>query len=180
MSAMSEIVIAHTADLDAQTLQAIRALLDEVFGKELSEEDWQHALGGMHAMTWDGDELVGHASVVLRRVMYKHQAVRTGYVEAVGVKAAHRGRGHAGAMMAKLERIIAGAYELGALGATEMAAGLYASRGWQLWRGPTSTITPEGIVQTPWEDGSIYVLPVTAELDLDAELTCDWREGDAW
>jgi aminoglycoside 2'-N-acetyltransferase I len=180
MSAMSDLVIAHTADLDVHTLHAIRALLHDAFGKELSDEDWEHALGGMHALTYDNHELVGHASVVQRRLRFRDNALRTGYVEAVAVRADHRGRGHAGAMMAALERIIAGGYEIGALGATDMAAGLYASRGWQLWRGPTSAITPEGIVMTPWEDGSIYVLPITVELDLDAELTCDWREGDAW
>jgi aminoglycoside 2'-N-acetyltransferase I len=41
-------------------------------------------------------------------------------------------------------------------------------------------LTPAGIVPTPDEDGSIYVLQAGAALDLDGELTCDWREGDAW
>jgi aminoglycoside 2'-N-acetyltransferase I len=82
--------------------------------------------------------------------------------------------------MAALERIVRGAYELGALGATEAGARIYAQRGWQLWRGPTSTLTPDGIVRTPEDDGSIFVLPVTAQLDLDGELSCDHRDGDAW
>jgi hypothetical protein len=30
------------------------------------------------------------------------------------------------------------------------------------------------------DEGSIHVLPVTAPLDVSRELTCDWREGDAW
>lgn len=35
-------------------------------------------------------------------------------------------------------------------------------------------------MRTPDEEGSIYVLPVTIPLDVSAELTCDWRQGDAW
>jgi aminoglycoside 2'-N-acetyltransferase I len=69
---------------------------------------------------------------------------------------------------------------LGALGATDGAASFYAFRGWKLWHGPTSALTPTGIVRTEEEDGSIYVLPVTAPLDLYGELICDWRDGDVW
>jgi aminoglycoside 2'-N-acetyltransferase I len=83
-------------------------------------------------------------------------------------------------MMAELERILRGAYELGALGATEEGQALYAARNWQRWRGPTSALTPTGIKRTPDEDGSIFVLPVNTPLDLDGELTCDWRDGDVW
>ena len=72
------------------------------------------------------------------------------------------------------------AYDLGALGATDQAARLYAGRGWQQWQGPTSALTPTGIVRTADDDGGVYVLPGAVALDLTAELTCDWREGDVW
>ncbi len=36
---------AHTADLDTATLTAARSLLDAVFKGELTEHDWEHALG---------------------------------------------------------------------------------------------------------------------------------------
>ena len=81
---------------------------------DISDADWEHGLGGLHAMVWEGAELVGHGSVVQR------------------------------------------------------------------WRGPTSVLAPAGILPTPAEDGSIYVLPGSAPIDLDAGLTCDWREGDVW
>jgi aminoglycoside 2'-N-acetyltransferase I len=42
---------AHTADLDPATLAAARTLLDEVFEGELTDSDWEHALGGVHAST---------------------------------------------------------------------------------------------------------------------------------
>ena len=61
-----------------------------------------------------------------------------------------------------------------------MARGFYEARGWQLWQGPSSALTPRGIEPTPDDDGGIYVLPVTVELDLDGEIVCDWRDADVW
>ena len=177
---MIEVRTAHTADLDAATLEAARALLDAVFEGELTDHDWEHSLGGVHALVWEGTELIGHASVIQRRLLHRGRALRTGYVEGVGVRADRRGRGHGAAMMEALERVVRGAYQLGALGAADQAADFYAARGWALWQGPSSTLTPTGIVPTEEEDGCIYVLPVAVPLDLSGELTCDWRDGDVW
>jgi aminoglycoside 2'-N-acetyltransferase I len=174
------IQVAHTADLDTWSLNAARSLLGGAFEEDVTEQDWEHALGGMHALVWDGDELIGHASVIQRRLLHGGRALRAGYVEGVAVRSDRRRRGHGTVMMEALERVIRGAYELGALGATDEAIPLYAGRGWQRWRGPTSALTPAGIVRTPEEDGSIYVLALEHPLDLGGELTCDWREGDAW
>ena len=172
--------IAHTADLDAAALHAARALLDDVFDGELTDEDWEHCQGGLHALAYDGDELVGHAAVVQRRLAYEGYALRTGYVEGVGVSKAHRRRGHADALMAALERVIAAAYDVGALGATDMALPFYGRRGWRAWEGPLSILTPDGIVPTPEEHGSILVF-TTSPLDLTRPLLCaDWRPGDVW
>ena len=177
---MADVRTAHTADLDDGTLKAARALLDEVFEGEMSDDDWDHALGGVHALAWDGADLVGHASVIQRRLLHRGHALRTGYVEGVAVRADRRRRGHGGAMMDELQRVIHGAYELGALGATEQAMDFYAGRGWKRWRGPTSALTPTGISRTEDDDGCIYVLPITAPVNLDGELICDWRDGDVW
>ena len=89
-------------------------------------------------------------------------------------------RGHGGAVMEPLERLLRGAYDLGALGATEEAIPFYAGRGWRPWQGRTSALTPAGVVRTPDEDGAIFVLPLAVPLDLAGELTCDWRDGDVW
>ena len=83
-------------------------------------------------------------------------------------------------MMAELERIIRAAYDLGALRASDDGLPFYLRRGWQQWCGPTSALTPGGIVRTPEEDGNVLVLPVTSPLDLQGELICDWRDGDVW
>jgi aminoglycoside 2'-N-acetyltransferase I len=179
MVAMAEVHTAHTADLDAATLTAARALLYDVFD-DMTESDWEHALGGMHALVWEGAELVGHASVIQRRLLNDGRALRTGYVEGVGVRADRRGRGYGAAMMGALERVVRGAYELGALGAADAAAAFYAARGWTLWRGPSSALTPSGVRRTEDDDGCIYILPVELRLDQFSELTCDWRDGDLW
>jgi aminoglycoside 2'-N-acetyltransferase I len=180
MAGMTELCTAHTADLDRATLEAARALLEAAFEGELTEHDWEHGLGGVHALVWENDELVGHASVVQRRLLHGGRALRTGYVEGVGVREDRRRRGHGAAMMQALERVIRGAYDLGALGATDDGARLYTARGWRRWRGPTSALTPAGTVRTEAEDGNIYVLPGAVALTLSGELTCDWRDGDVW
>jgi aminoglycoside 2'-N-acetyltransferase I len=177
--AAARIVIAHTSDLDTQARRAARGLLDQAFD-DMTDEDWEHALGGVHALAWMGAELVGHASVVQRRLLYGGHALRTGYVEGVAVRSDRRREGIGAGMMSQLERVIRTAYDLGALGASDEGAGLYASRGWLRWLGPTSVLTPDGIVHTAEDDGFVYVLPVAVELDLTADLTCDWREGDPW
>jgi aminoglycoside 2'-N-acetyltransferase I len=182
MKTMSEVQIqtTHTADLSRATLDAARALLDAAFHREFGDEDWDHALGGVHALAWDGDEMVGHGAVVQRRLLHRGRALRTGYVEAVAVRADRQRRGHGAAIVRTLERVIRAAYDLGALGTTDAAMPLYAALGWQLWQGPTSALTPSGVRRTPDDDGGIYVLPVTVELDVAGELTCDWRDGDVW
>jgi aminoglycoside 2'-N-acetyltransferase I len=179
MTPAAELRIVHTADLDAAARHAARALLDDVFD-DMTDEDWDHALGGMHAMLSEGPELIGHASVIQRQLLYGGRAWRTGYVEAVAVRADRRRTGHGGTLMDAVERIIRGAYEVGALGSTDAGAAFYAARGWLRWLGPCSALTPEGIIRTADEEGYIYVYPVTARLDISRELTCDWREGDAW
>ncbi|TFV59065.1 GNAT family N-acetyltransferase [Geodermatophilus sp. DF01-2] len=121
----------------------------------------------------------GHA-VVQRRLLHGGHALRAGYVEAVAVSPAHRHGGVASAVMVELEDVVRGAYELGALGASDDGAGLHAARGWERWRGPTSVLSPAGTVRTPEDDGAVFVLPGPVALDLDGSLSCDWRDGDVW
>jgi len=172
--------IAHTSELDGATLGSARALLDAAFAGGFGDADWEHALGGMHVLLSEGPELIAHAAVVQRRLLYGGRALRTGYVEGVGVRPDRRRRGHGAALMDALERVIRGAYDLGALSATDDGAALYAARGWLRWQGPTSALTPSGIARTADDDGSVYVLPVAGPLDPAHALVCDWRDGDPW
>lgn len=175
-----EVRVAHTADLDADTLQEIQALLEDVFGPDLDEFDWDHSLGGMHALVYEADRLVAHGSVVQRQLIHRDRAHRTGYVEAVAVRADRRRLGHGAAVMEALERIIRAAYELGALGASDLGAPLYLARGWRQWQGRTWALTPSGRARTAEEDRYVYVMEVSVALDVTGDLTCDWRQGDVW
>jgi aminoglycoside 2'-N-acetyltransferase I len=177
---MHDLRVAHTADLDPATLAAARALMYEVFAGEMTEHDWEHALGGIHAIVYEDGELAGHASVIQRRLFHAGRALRTGYVEGVAVRESSRRRGYGDAMMDAIERVIRGAYDLGALGATDMAADFYTARGWERWRGPTGALTPEGVQRTPDDDDSVFVLRLATPLDTVGELTCDWRDGAVW
>jgi aminoglycoside 2'-N-acetyltransferase I len=180
MTQPTEVRTAHTADLDVATLMAARSLLEAVFDERWTEHDWEHALGGVHALVWERGELVGHASVVQRRLIHGRRALRAGFVEGVAVRGDRQGRGYGAAMMAALERVVRAAYDLGALSATDEAAGFYAARGWQAWQGPTFALTPGGVVRTAEEDGAVQVFQAAHPLDLTGELTCDWRDGDVW
>ncbi|MGA8210883.1 MAG: GNAT family N-acetyltransferase [Nocardioidaceae bacterium] len=176
---MVEVRAAHTATLSADELAEARALLAATF-EDMTDEDWEHALGGVHALVVADGVLVGHGSVVMRRLVHGGRALRCGYVEAVAVHPSRRGRGHGAAVMAALEGVVRRAYDLGALGSTDEAMDFYAARGWVRWRGPSSALTPTGVRRTVEEDGGIFVLPAGTPLDPDAELTCDWRDGDVW
>ncbi|MEE1825673.1 GNAT family N-acetyltransferase [Streptomyces sp. BE20] len=176
---MRDLVTVHTARLDRTAREAVRGLLSEEFD-DLAEEDWEHGLGGLHALVREGGLLVGHASVVQRRMLHGGRALRTGYVENVVVRADRRGRGHGAALMTALEEVIRGGYELGALCAADDAARFYAARGWLPWRGPLAVLAPRGPVPTPEEEGAVFVLPGAAPPDLGGRLACDWRDGDVW
>lgn len=171
--------VAHTADLSSKDLAGARALIFEVFD-DATEDDWEHCLGGMHAILWHDGEVLAHGSVIQRRLIYKGRALRTGYVEGVAVRAQVRRQGHGGAVMSELERLIKGAYELGALGSSDEGLAFYAARGWQRWAGKTYALTPKGIFRTSEDDDGVFVLPVSESLDLTADLTCDYRHGEPW
>ena len=155
-------------------------MLDIAFDDGISDDDFEHALGGVHALVWEDRELIAHASVILRRLFHSGRALRTGYVEAVAVRPDRRRQGYGNVVMDTMERIITNAYEIGALGSSDLAVNFYTARGWQQWQGTTSVITPGGQQRTPDDDGGIYVLPVTAQLNVAGDLACDWREGDVW
>ncbi|MEY2583416.1 MAG: aminoglycoside 2-N-acetyltransferase [Ilumatobacteraceae bacterium] len=146
----------------------------------MTDHDWEHALGGVHTMVSHHDSIVGHASVIQRRLIHGGQVLRTGYVEGVGVHPAQQRQGIGSHMMSALEHVIDTAYDIGALGATDEAVSFYSQRGWIRWLGPTSALTPSGVVRTPDEDDWIFVWPANQALEITGDLTCDWRDGDVW
>ena len=70
--------LVHTADLDCETRQRVRQMVTEAFAGDFTENDWEHALGGMHALIWRHGAIIAHAAVVQRRLIYRSCAPRCG------------------------------------------------------------------------------------------------------
>jgi aminoglycoside 2'-N-acetyltransferase I len=171
-----------TADLTASDRGRIRDLLDDAYDGDFDDQDWDHALGGLHILITVDGTMIAHGSVVQRRLLHQGRSLRCGYVEAVAVHRAHRRRGFATAVLTEAERIIDHGYALGGLSSSAAGLGLYLGRGWRRWPGGTAVLAPSGVMRTEEDDDStlIRVLPGGVALDEAALLICDWREGDVW
>jgi aminoglycoside 2'-N-acetyltransferase I len=169
--------LVHTADLDNETRDSAHQLLLDAFEGDWNDDDWDHTLGGMHALVYHRGTLIAHAAVVLRHLMYRGTPLRAGYLEGVAVREDWRGQGLGTALLDGAEQVIRGAYRLGALSPSESARQLYLDRGWVEWTGPKSVLGPDGLTRTP---DPVFVLEVDVSFDPTAELVCDWRAGDVW
>ena len=173
-----------TPELTAVETAAIRALLDAAFAKDeddrFGEEDWQHALGGVHFVLDVGGEIFAHAAVVERTLEVAGHPLRTGYVEAVATAPSRQRTGLGTRVMADVGTYVRERFEIGALGTG--SHGFYERLGWETWRGPAFVRTSDGERRTPDEEGYIMVLrtPSTPALDLAAPISCEWRPGDVW
>lgn len=172
-----------TDDLTEPEVGAIRDLLWAAFpagDEEFSEDDWQHALGGVHFLLELDGRIVAHASVVERELHIDGRPIRTGYVEAVGADPDRQGRGLGSALMRDVNAYIEARFELGALGAGRHR--FYERLGWRTWQGPTFVRTADGPRPTPDDDGYVLVLHTSSSpaLDLAAPISCEWRAGDVW
>ncbi|MFH8580993.1 GNAT family N-acetyltransferase [Streptomyces zaomyceticus] len=171
---------APTHELGADRLRSARELLDAAFDDDFSDEDWDHALGGVHAWIEDERGIAAHGALVMRRVLHRGRSHRVGYVEAVAVRADRRRQGLGGLVMDALERVADGTYAFAALSASDDGAALYRARGWRTWEGRIEVLGPEGVVRLPDEEGSTFVRPAAGRTlpDTAAPLTFDWRDGD--
>ena len=173
-----------TTDLAPVEVAAIREIMTLAFGDDEDERftdaDWAHALGGVHVVVDLDGEIVAHAAVVERELQVAGLPLRTGYVEAVATTPRRQGEGHGTLAMREVNAIIRERFELGALGTGSHH--FYERLGWITWVGPTFVRTRDGLVRTPDEDGYILVLetPTSAQLDISAPLSCEWRPGDVW
>ncbi len=173
-----------TDHLTSAEIARIRAIMDAAFGSDpderFSDEDWRHALGGLHVILEHDGEIVSHAAVVGRDIVIGERPLRTGYVEAVATAPERQGHGFGTTVMRAVDAHIQAAFELGALGTG--AHHFYERLGWRTWRGPSFVRAAEGPRATPADDGYIMVLPTasTPELDPAAPISCEWRSGDVW
>lgn len=177
--------ILPTDALSSAEATEIRALLAAAFGTDpeerFTDDDWEHAIGGVHVLAHVSGRVAAHASVVERELRVAGRPLRTGYVEAVAVEPARQGQGIGTLVMGSVNRIVVdGGFAIGALGTGSQH--FYERLGWETWRGPSSVRTTAGEQPTPADDGYIMVLrtPSSPPLELDAPISCDWRVGDAW
>ncbi len=182
--AMVEVRRVPSAGLAAADVAALGELLRAAFAGHahggFTDDDWHHALGGLHFLAHDRETLVAHAAVVERALHVAGVPLRTGYVEAVATLPGRQRQGFGSAVMRAADEYIAATFELGALGTG--SHGFYERLGWRTWRGPTFVRTEHGLERSADEDGYIMVLATAASpaLDLDAPISCDWRPGDSW
>ncbi|MEY2424069.1 MAG: aminoglycoside 2-N-acetyltransferase [Acidimicrobiaceae bacterium] len=169
-----------TAELTPGERVRLRAMLDVAFEGFLSDEDWDHALGGTHVLVEVEDLVVTHASVVPRRLELPDRALHTGYVEAVATHPLFQRRGYAAAAMQRIGGVIQDNYDIGAL--STAIPSFYVKLGWERWRGMTFVNVPEGRLRTEEDDDGVLVMrtPRTGSIDLAAPITCDHRFGDVW
>ncbi len=174
----------RTDELTARAVQAIRRLLVAAFQSDeeesFTEDDWQHAVGGLHFLIEIHGEVVAHAAVVERELHVDGRRLRTGYVEAVATALNHQGRGLGTMVMREVGSYIQEHFELGALGTGRHR--FYRRLGWLTWQGPSSVRSGTGTRPTPEDDGYILVLqtPSSPPLDVTAPISCEWRTGDVW
>ncbi len=176
-----------TGALVEAEVRVIRSLMEAAFGDDederFTDDDWDHAVGGLHVVLDLDGVIVAHASVVERILEVAGRPLRTGYVEAVATAPEMQGKGHGSRVMQVVSDHIRSTYQLGALGTGRHA--FYERLGWRTWAGPTFVRAPTGPRRTPDEDGFILVLatpstPTTPALDWNAPISCDWRAGDVW
>lgn len=173
-----------THRLTMSEIAEIRALLVAAFDKDegeaFTDDDWAHAIGGVHFILDVDGEIAAHASVVERELRVGGRPLRTGYVEAVATAPAHQRRSLGTLVMGDVRAYIRDRFELGALGTGRHR--FYERQGWRTWAGPSAVRTADGDRPTPDDDGSIMVLvtPTSPPLDLGAGISCEWRPGDVW
>jgi aminoglycoside 2'-N-acetyltransferase I len=172
--------VRRTDELSGEELRRLRAVLNDAFDGSFSEDDWEHTVGGLHVLVQEDDVVVAHAAVVPRTLVAGPRSLSTGYVEGVATRRDRRHHGYATRAMRTAGSIITRDYELGAL--STGVPDLYTPLGWVSWHGPTYVNSPAGRFRTADEDDGVMVLRTarTQEIDLTADLTCDWRAGDVW
>ena len=65
--------------LIASFLHDVRALLDMAFEGDFTDEDWDHAIGGVHVWLMGSRGLISHGSLVERTLVCSGQTLRVGY-----------------------------------------------------------------------------------------------------
>jgi aminoglycoside 2'-N-acetyltransferase I len=172
--------IVEDGEVTPETLAGLRTLLNEAFGGNFSDEDWQHTFGGTRVIALLGDVPVGHAAVVPRTLWIGQRPFRSGYVEGVATAPACQRQGVGSLVMAHALEVVRAGLDMGAL-MTGVHA-FYRRCGFESWQGPTFVKRGGQLERSADEDDALMVLRFgpSAELDLQAPIACEARPGDDW
>ncbi len=159
---MAKVELLTTGDVPAVLLREIRALLLHAFDGGFSEDDWEHALGGWHAIVTEGGQPIAHAAVTPRMMQIGGRTFRCGYVEAVGTDPLARRSGNGSRAVKAVMEVIRQEFEVGVLSTSRRA--FYERLSWERWQGPTFVI----------RDGEKVTVSLTDP------IACRSRTGDDW
>ena len=165
--------------LDATQHHAIRVLLNAAFDHEFSDEDNDHAAGGVRVIAMDGAQIVGHAAVVARTITIAGTPHTVGYVEGVAVLPSYQGQGIGAQIMRQITDMAQRDFEIAMLSTGEID--FYAKFGWQRFVGQSFVDEHGTIIRTAAEDEGLMVLTHLHHLNQPGVAwVCDWRTGDVW
>jgi aminoglycoside 2'-N-acetyltransferase I len=172
--------VVESGQLTDSDRHALRGLWSAAFGDRFSEDDADHAYGGVHVVAWDSGTLVAHASAVRRRIRFGDEWLDAGYVEAVATLPAYQRTGIGTQVMELLQAEIGVRWPVAML-STGRATSFYLRLGWERWEGVSYTRTKTGD-RLDGEHGGLMVLRVDPTIvpDLSVDVTCEDRSGDAW
>jgi aminoglycoside 2'-N-acetyltransferase I len=173
------IEIVRSVDLPPSTLAEIIALCNRAYHRDLSHffpnfQDPTHVIGFVDST------IACHAMWVTRWLQAGDgPLLRTAYVEMVATDPVHQRRGYASAIMRGLVAVVQD-FDLACLCPSDAGTALYPQLGWEHWRGPLSIRSDAGLLSTPEERVMIMRLPGSPQLDLDQQLSAEWRMDDLW
>lgn len=174
-------LVVESDHIDLPTRHGLRMLWARAFGDQFTDDDAEHAYGGVHVLARSGERLIAHASAVPRRIKFGDDPWRTvGYVEAVAVDPDQQRMGVGRRTMQLLHEEILARWPV-ALLSTGRAKHFYARLGWEQWQGLSYTATAESVVPDG-EHGGLMVLRLDRSVvpRLDVPVICEDRPGDAW
>jgi aminoglycoside 2'-N-acetyltransferase I len=175
------VAVIESGHIDVRTRAGLRMLWDRAFGGRFTDDDADHAYGGVHVLARDGDRLIGHASAVPRQIRFGGETWQSlGYVEAVSVDPARQGEGIGRRMMERLQVEICSRWPAAML-STGRATRFYELLGWEQWQGLSYTETVTGVV-VDGHHGGLMILRLEPPIvpDTSVGVTCENRSGRAW
>lgn len=146
------------------------------------EEDYAPFMASVadsvHVLAKLAGKLISHATWITRWIQIGDSApFRTAYVEGVATAAKFRGCGYASAVMTRLQAEIQ-EFELGGLSPAETS--LYSRLGWEYWQGLLYGRRGDALIPFPEDGAMIFRLPKTPKIDLCAQASIEWRQGEVW